>query len=86
MGIITKVLGVLGGLVGLAQSYFTGKAREKDRDAGRKDERLRTLEGSIGAAKRKKELEHEASRLDDADRRDRLSRFMRDKPDDESGK
>ena len=79
------IVSLLSSLGGIINKLLRRAERAEFREAGSNEERLRTLEGNIDAAARKKELEHEASRLTDADRRDKLGRFVRNKqPGDES--
>lgn len=52
------IISALGGFIGLVQSYFTAKEREKDRDAGRDRERLAQHE----------EVEDAKNRMDAVDR------------------
>ncbi len=79
MGIISKVLGVVGGVIGLAQTWLTDRMRQKDRDAGANQERVKTLGAGIKAAEKKRKIEHEVSRLDDDTRRARFARLVRRK-------
>ncbi len=49
---IGNIIKFLGGLVGLAQSFFTAKEREKDREAGRNEEKVEGFQDAEDAQKR----------------------------------
>lgn len=46
------IVSLLGGIVGLAQSFFTSKEREKDREAGRNEMKVEGHEDAADARKR----------------------------------
>ncbi len=48
----TGIVKFLGGLIGLAQSIFTAREREKDRDAGRNEEKVEGFQNAEDARKR----------------------------------
>ncbi len=47
-----KILSVLGGVIGLAQSWITGKERDKDREAGRNEVKVEGHQDAEDARKR----------------------------------
>ncbi len=49
---LKSILSVLGGFVGLAQSLFTAKEREKDREAGRNEAKVEGHEDAADARAR----------------------------------
>jgi len=78
MSIVSAALGALSNLSGLILAYFKKAERAEYREAGTVEERARTLEGNIDAAKRKKEVERETDRISNARLRDALGRFVSD--------
>ena len=49
---IGGIIKFLGGLVGLAQSIFTAREREKDREAGRNEEKVEGFQDAEDTRKR----------------------------------
>ena len=78
MSIVSAALGALSNISGLILSYFKKAERAEYRKAGTDEERLRTVEGNIDAAKRKKEVDRETDRIGNAGLRDALGRFVSD--------
>jgi hypothetical protein len=83
MAILSSALSILGGVVTILKKWMGMKERAEFRKAGSNEEKLRTLEGNVQAAKRKKDIEHEVSKLDASARRSALGRFVRDKSGDD---
>ncbi len=52
MAIFTSIVSALGGIIKLAQSFFTAKEREKDREAGRNEVKVEGHEDAADARKR----------------------------------
>ena len=72
--VLSLLVGSFGGIIG----KLLGGQQQK---IGTTEEKLRTLEGNIEAAKRKREIENETSQLDDASRRNALGRYVRNDTD-----
>ncbi len=52
MALFAPIVKLLGGLVGLAQSIWTGKEREKDRESGRNEVKVEGHEDAADARDR----------------------------------
>ena len=72
----TAIFGALSNLGGIILAYFKRRERAELRKAGTQAERLRTVEGNIDAAKRKKKVDHETDRIGSSNLRDALGRFV----------
>ncbi len=49
---IKGIITFLGGIVGLAQNFLTAKEREKDREAGRNEEKVKGFQNAEDTQKR----------------------------------
>lgn len=49
---VRSIVKLLGGIVGFAQSFFTAKEREKDREAGRNETKVKGHEDAEAARER----------------------------------
>ncbi len=61
MAIVAPLLKILGGIVGLVQSIFTAKGREKDREAGRNEVKVEGHQDAADARKRIDAVERPSS-------------------------
>lgn len=52
MAFLTTIFGALGGIIKLVQSIFTAKEREKDREAGRNEEKVKGFQDAEDAQER----------------------------------
>ncbi len=83
MSIVSAALSAFSSISKVVLSWLKKSERAEYRKAGTDEERVRTLEGNIDAAKRKKEVERETDRIGDTSLRSALGRFV---PDDDSGR